>query len=332
MLRTAAILIVAGFALPAIAQDKAAQLPRNSIDCTQFKKTGPKEWMEIGTAVFGLGSINDINLTDQPVTPGYFKFGGFELYPVLEQKCGAPAQEAPAQAAAAKDVEPDKPSLTEPAQQAVSPKAGPDGIPAAAAKDVEPDKPASTELSQQTVSPKAGPDAVPAAAALPPAAPVSVDPISAPEGKIAENQQDKSCGDRKSVYIADGPGAGAVEIAFQNKNGSSPDSEFVIRQLQGNEPGWVYKGKYRHGRFLFALKPVRERGFLRATISLARQDSEALAPAFIKPNRNGTGEPILYLSGLQALFASKETIRRLRIEGKSPAGLLPETFYFDRCE
>jgi hypothetical protein len=337
MLRTAAILIVAGFALPAIAEDKAAQLPRNSIDCNQFKKTGPKEWMEVGTAVFGLGSVNDINLTNQPVTPGYFKFGGFDVYPVLEQKCGAPAQEAPAQPAAAqpaaaKDAEPGKPSSTELSQQTVSPKAGPDHVPAAAAKDAEPGKPSLTELSQQTVSPKVGPDDVPAAAALPPAAPASVDPIPAPEGKIAENQQDKSCGERKSVYIADGPEAGAVEIAFQNKNVSSPDSEFLIRQLKGNEPGWVYKGKYRHGRFLFVLKPIRERGFMRATISFARQDSEALVSAFIKPNRNGTGEPILYLSGLQALFASKETIRRLKIEGKSPAGLLPETFYFDRCE
>ena len=67
-------------------------------------------------------------------------------------------------------------------------------------------------------------------------------------------------------------------------------------------------------------------------ISIVRQDSEALVPAFIKPNRDGTGEPILYLSGLQALFASKEAIRRLKIEGKTPAELLPEAFYFDRCE
>ena len=55
MLRTAAILIVTGFTLPAIAQDKGPQLPKNSIDCTQFKKTGPKEWIEVGTAVFDLG-------------------------------------------------------------------------------------------------------------------------------------------------------------------------------------------------------------------------------------------------------------------------------------
>ncbi len=299
MLRTAAILIVTGFTLPAIAQDKAPQLPKNSIDCTQFKKTGPKEWIEVGTAVFDLGSIKDISLTNQPVTPGYFKFDGIDVYPVLEQKCGAPAQEAPA-------------------------------------KEAEPNMAALTELTQQSVNPKAGPDDSAAAAPRAPAPPASEDPIPAPEGRIAENQQGKSCGDRKSVYVADGLAGAALEIAFQNKNGgemrSSPDSEFVIRQLKNNEPDWVYKGKYRHGRFLFALKPIRERGFMPATISIARQDSVALVPGFIKPTRNGIGEPILYLSGLQALFASKETTRRLKIEGKTPAELLPEAFYLDRCE
>ncbi len=64
--------------------------PSNTIDCKQFKKTGPREWAEIGTAVFDLGDIQDINLTGQPVTPGYFKFGGVELFGVLEAKCGAP--------------------------------------------------------------------------------------------------------------------------------------------------------------------------------------------------------------------------------------------------
>src|SRR6516164_4961129 len=92
MLRQALIFISAiGFSAPAIAQDKETTLPKNTIDCRQFKKTGPQQWMEVGTAVFDLGDITDINLTDQPITPGYFKFGGIELYPVLEAKCGAPA-------------------------------------------------------------------------------------------------------------------------------------------------------------------------------------------------------------------------------------------------
>ncbi len=80
-----------GFSMPAIAQDKEPALPKNTINCKHFRKTGPREWIEVGTAVFDLGAIKDINLTDQPVTPGYFKFGGIDLYPVLDGKCGAPA-------------------------------------------------------------------------------------------------------------------------------------------------------------------------------------------------------------------------------------------------
>lgn len=292
MLRTAAILVVTAFALPALAQDNAPRLPENSIDCNQFKKTGPNEWIEVGTAVFNLGSIKDINLTNQPVTPGYFKFGGIDVYPVLERKCGVSARET-----AAKEAE-TKPALAELAPQAADPKDSP-----AAAVQTPPD---------------------------------SGGTMPAPVGKIAENRQDIGCGDRKSVYAADGAKGAAVEIAFQNKNGgeerSNPDSEFAIREIKNNEPNWVYKGKYRQGRFVFALKPSRERGFMPATISVPRQDSKALAPAFIKPNRNGAGEPILYLSGLKTLFASKETIRRLKFEGNFLAGPMPEVFYFDRCE
>ena len=92
MFRTAAIFIsVVGFVVPAIAQDKEQRLPQNTIDCKQFKKSGPQEWIEVGTAVFDLGGIRDINLTGQPVTPRYFKFGGYDLYTVVEQKCGASA-------------------------------------------------------------------------------------------------------------------------------------------------------------------------------------------------------------------------------------------------
>ena len=98
MFGTAAMLIsVISFAIPAIAQDKELRLPENTIDCNQFKKTGPQEWIEVGTAVFNLGKIKDIHLTDQPVTPGFFKFGGIDVYPVLDQKCGVFALERLAQ-------------------------------------------------------------------------------------------------------------------------------------------------------------------------------------------------------------------------------------------
>lgn len=309
MLRTAAILFVTSFALPAIAQDAAPQLPKNSIDCNQFKKTGPKEWIEVGTAVFDLGATKDINLTDQPVTPGYFRFSGIDVYPVLEQKCGVPAEEAPAQA---------------PAQEAP-------------AKGAEPNPAPVATLAQQTVSPKAAPEqnnSSPAPAEAP-ARSAAADPAPAPEGKTAKPQQETAaCGDRKSVYAADGLKGAAVEIAFQNTAGvekrNGPASEFIIRQYKNKEAEWTYKGKLRRGRFIFTPIPFRERGFLQASIS--RQAPVILAASFIKPNRDGKGEPILYLRGLGTLFASKGAIRRFGIEGKAPGELLPEAFYFDRCE
>ena len=79
--------------MSAVAQDKEPALPKNTINCKQFKKTGPQEWIEVGTAVFDLGAINDINLTDQPVTPGYFKFGGIDLYPRAGGKMRIPCLE-----------------------------------------------------------------------------------------------------------------------------------------------------------------------------------------------------------------------------------------------
>jgi tetratricopeptide (TPR) repeat protein len=90
MMRPALIFILtAGLTGPAAAQNKDARLPENTIDCKQFKKTGSQEWTEVETAVFNLGKISDINLTNQPVRPRSFKFGGIDLYPVLEAKCGA---------------------------------------------------------------------------------------------------------------------------------------------------------------------------------------------------------------------------------------------------
>jgi tetratricopeptide (TPR) repeat protein len=77
--------------MSAAAQNKEARPPENTIDCKQFKKTGSEEWIEIETAVFDLGKIPDIHLTNQPVKPRSFKFGGIDLYPVLEGKCGAPS-------------------------------------------------------------------------------------------------------------------------------------------------------------------------------------------------------------------------------------------------
>ena len=88
--------------------------------------------------------------------------------------------------------------------------------------------------------------------------------------------------------------------------------------------GWTYKGKFLQkktsSRFEFPLFQPRKR------------KPVLLEPHYIKPNRDGTGEPILYVAGLHKLSASKKNGRAAKIEGKRPPEVLPEVFYFDRCE
>ncbi len=114
------------------------------------------------------------------------------------------------------------------------------------------------------------------------------------------------------------------------------NSEFIIRQHKDNELEWVYKGKIRQGRFIFTPITPRQRnnigGAIFTSTPIGKHESVVLVPNFIKPNRDGTGEAILYLSGLRSLFASKENIRQIKFEGKRPSESLPEAFYFDRCE
>ena len=309
MFGTAAMFIsVIGFAIPAIAQDKEPRLPENTINCKQFKKTGAQEWTEVGTAVFDLGKINDINLTNQPVTPRYYKFDGVDLFDVVEQKCGAvaPSNQGNATASAPITLE----------QGAAGPKT-----------ELEPDKSASTFAQ------------TPAQANISEVIPIS-------ENKIVKAQSESaSCGERKSVYVADGL-AGAegvrasIQIAFNNKMNnyekSSTQSEFLITKHSINKVEWTYKGRLARGSLIFDPVQFRqEKTLTRFTftpVHLTRQKPVMLPLNYIKPNRDGTGEAILYLSGLRALFASKESVRRFKFEGNRPSELLPEAFYFDRCE
>ena len=291
MLRQILIFISAiGFWMPAVAQDKVSALPKNTVDCKQFKKTGPKEWIEVGTAVFDLGAIKDINLTDQPVTPGYFKFGGIDLYPVLEGKCSVPASPAPA---------------PQPALMAAGPiqkeELDPSGDPAKAGQ--LPAQPGEDQGAPTLVSKKAD---------------------------LESERESGSCPSKKLVYAANGPGGAEseIELVFESKHKedleSVVNSEFEIREYRNDLLGWTYKGKFLQkeapSRFGFPLfEPRRRRHAL-------------LEPHYIKPNRDGTGEPILYVAGLHKLSASKKNGRAAKIEGKRPPEILPEVFYFDRCE
>jgi hypothetical protein len=63
-------------------------LPPNTIDCSQFKKVNGA-WTEVsGGATFDFGKGHFI--IGDPITPQYMGIGGFELYYVLEKKCGSP--------------------------------------------------------------------------------------------------------------------------------------------------------------------------------------------------------------------------------------------------
>ncbi len=295
MFRQVLIFISAvGFWMPAVAQDEVSTSPKNTVDCKQFKKTGPKEWIEVGTAVFDLGEIKDINLTDQPVTPGYFKFGGIDLYPVLEGKCGDPASHtAP---------------VPQPALMAVGP---------ILKEELDPSRDAA-KAGQLPVPP--GKDQ---------GAPASV----SSKADLESERESGSCPSKKLVYAANGPGGiesdpSVIELIFESEHKedleTSVNSEFEIREYRNNQVGWTYKGKFLQketpSRFEFPLFQPRKR------------KPALLEPHYIKPNRDGTGEPILYVAGLHKLSGSKKNGRAAKIEGKRPPEDLPEVFYFDRCE
>jgi hypothetical protein len=142
-----------------------------------------------------------------------------------------------------------------------------------------------------------------------------------------------SCPSKKLVYAANGPGgiesdASVIELIFESEHKedleTAVNSAFEIREYRNNQVGWTYKGKFLQketsSRFDFPLFQPRKR------------TAVLLQPHYIKPNRDGTGESILYVAGLHKLSASKKSRRTAKIEGKRPPDVLPEVFYFDRCE
>ncbi len=400
-----------GPSMPALAQDKEGKLPENTIDCKQFKKSGPREWIEVGTAVFDLGKVKDINLVDQPVTPGYFKFGGIELFAVLDGKCGAAAyvnQGKKDQAAGAFDsalanfsqairldpklaeayenrgsiydgkgdyaraiadydealkLDPKLESATNhraAAQEKLAKasasntqaepqitleqagavlKEGLDASPDASktvqapAQTSQEEAPKQTiqaqvpeQMSQEQAPKQESQGQAPEQASQEQAAPAS-------ENKnvsLKVQSEDGPCRAKKLVYAANGAGdaegdASVFEVIFEGTGAEQsrdvPDSEFIIRESRNSEIQWAYKGIYiqkeKSGYFKFA--------------EGRRRKPVVLRPNYIKPNRDGTGEAILFLGGLDALLTG-DNGHALKFEGKRPTGVLPEVFYYDRCE
>jgi len=333
MIRTAAFLLTIGLAIPASAEEKASPLPKNTINCAQFKKTGTNRWIEVGVAVFDLGDVRDIHLNDQPVAPGSFKFGGIDVYPVLEKKCGTPEKPAPETVAKASEpAAPEKTAKTaEPAAPETASKTAEPAAPEAAANAVEP-----ATLAMAQAIPRASVEEEKSAADDARAAPAPEinQHAHAAKDKPAPAREGK-CASGRSVYAADALAEKArvksfIEIFFDNRMQGERNQDFLIREIRNNEIEWTYKGVMRSGRFVFTYAAPRlsyefGRVMLSSTSPVRRI---TLEPVFIKPTRDGTGEAILHIQGLGALLAS----HRFKLEGKRPPKELPEHYYFDRCE
>ena len=135
------------------------------------------------------------------------------------------------------------------------------------------------------------------------------------------------CPSGKLVYAANGPGgaesdASLIELIFESKHKealeTAANSEFEIREYRNNQLGWTYRGKFLQkeapSRFGFPLFEPRKRR------------PALLEPHYIKPNRDGTGELILYVAGLHKLSGSRKNGRAVKSEGKRPPEVLPLLF------
>jgi hypothetical protein len=294
MFRKAALLGVAVcFAIPAIAQDRTSPLPENTIDCKQFRKAAPQEWIEVGIAVFDLGAIKDINLTNQPVVPGYFKFGGADLYDVLEQKCGTAVESNPGNITTQ--------PLTAPEQNQHASASAP--------------APAQTNVLEVASSSNN----------------TAVDSKS--ESTACRDKKLVYVADSVNGAEEHGALIEIVVSNNMNHNVTdSLHSEFVLREYKGNKIEWTYRGKIIQGNFVFTpLKSKRENSLF-TQAHFTTQKPITLASKYVKPHRYGTDEAILYLGGLRALFSTRESAHRFRFEGNHSPTFLPEAFYFDRCE
>ena len=113
---------------------------------------------------------------------------------------------------------------------------------------------------------------------------------------MESERESGSCPSKKLVYAANGLGgiesdASVIELIFESEHKedleTAVNSEFEIREYRNNQVEWTYKGKFLQretpSRFEFSLFQPR------------RRKPVLVEPHYIKPNRDGTGEPILYV-------------------------------------
>jgi hypothetical protein len=87
MLFTAAIICISSASV-VIAQPQP-EIPPNTISCDGFKKMPNGEWFALpNNPPFDLGAAHQITIASSNVPPRGYRLGGYDLYTVLEAKCG----------------------------------------------------------------------------------------------------------------------------------------------------------------------------------------------------------------------------------------------------
>lgn len=75
---------VPSYSLPPV---QPQDLPANTIDCHAFTKTGQGQWKS-SSSTFSIGDSGDMTISQGNIPPGKFYFGAYDLFTVLDTKCG----------------------------------------------------------------------------------------------------------------------------------------------------------------------------------------------------------------------------------------------------
>jgi hypothetical protein len=82
-----ALISLACFLSPAVAQVGPPELLPDTLRCEGFKKTADGTWYAEKSDSFRVGGATEVTVEQQIVGPGSHKIGGIDLYALLERKC-----------------------------------------------------------------------------------------------------------------------------------------------------------------------------------------------------------------------------------------------------
>lgn len=87
---TLSLLVVQLATGPAFAQAASTALPRNTIDCRDWTHNADGSWTAHDNAKpFDVGNGTGATLHSTRITAHHIAMGGFDLWSVLNEKCGA---------------------------------------------------------------------------------------------------------------------------------------------------------------------------------------------------------------------------------------------------